>query len=83
MLLLSRYSLTQFNQEVHYYVPKKENQPLDPVLSDFNSVHYFENYSPKIHLILSFHLRLGPTNCLFSQNIPEQFCTRGNQKFSD
>jgi len=46
----------------HYRVHK--GQPLVPILSQMNSVHTFQTYFPKIHLI-PFHLRLGLPSGLF------------------
>jgi len=42
---------------------------LVPILSQMNPVHTFQPYHPKIHFILSSHLRLG----LPSASLPSAF----------
>jgi len=63
-----------WNPNFHYRVYMRS--PLVSILSQMNPVQTFPSYFPKIHLILSSHLRLGLPSGLFPSGLPTKFCMR-------
>jgi hypothetical protein len=66
--LVKKYPAVLWNPKVHYHVHK--SPPLDPILSQLNPVLPIDPYLPKVHLMLSFHLRLGLPSGLLPSGLP-------------